>query len=217
MTMLTLPVMVDVHKLAGATGPVVKRADFAALVEAQEVVAAARRHGEALKAQMQQQVEAARVVGYEAGVEQGRADFAASVAATVAEMEASFSRLELRIVNTVMGGLQQVLGRLDQRVVMEQLVRRVLNEARDRKQLRLRVSSAQYDDVNQWLGTVIKDYPDIDFIDVVKDPRAVVGTCVLESEFGAIDASLDVQLAAVRRGLLNAFVDKRVAAAAARD
>jgi type III secretion protein L len=217
MTMLTLPVMVDVHKLAGATGPVVKRADFAVLVEAQEVVAAARRHGEAIKAQMQRQVEAARVAGYEAGVEQGRADFAASVAATVADMEASFSRLELRIVNTVMGGLQQVLGRLDQRAVMEQLVRRVLNEARDRKQLRLRVSSAQYDDVNQWLGTVIKDYPDIDFIDVVKDPRAVVGTCVLESEFGAIDASLDVQLAAVRRGLLNAFVDKRVAAAAARD
>jgi type III secretion protein L len=217
MTMLTLPVMVDVNKLAGATGPVVKRADFAAMVDAQEIVTAARRHAEALKARMQEQVEAARVTGYEAGIQQGRADFAASVVTTVAEMEAAFNRLELRIVNTVMGGLQQVLGRLEQRAVMEQLVRRVLNEARDRKQLKLRVSSTQYDDVNQWLGTVIKDYPDIDFIDVVKDPRAGVGTCVLESEFGAIDASLDVQLAAVRRGLTSAFVDQRVAAAAARD
>ncbi len=215
--MLTLPVMVDVHKLAAATGPVVKRADFAALVEARELVAAARRHADALKAQMQQEIEVARVAGYEAGVQQGRADIAASVAGTVAEMESAFNRLELRIVNTVMGGLQQVLGRLDQRTVMEQLVRRVLNEARDRKQLRLRVASAEYDDVNRWLGTVIKEYPDIDFIDVVKDPQARIGTCVLESEFGAIDASLDVQLAAVRRGLMNAFVDKRVAAAAARD
>lgn len=215
--MLTLPVMVDVNRLAGATGPVVKRADFTAMVEAQEIVTAARRYAAALKAQTQEQVEAARAAGYEAGIEQGLADFAASVVTTVADMEAAFNRLELRIVNTVMGGLQQVLGRLEQRAVMEQLVRRVLNEARDRKQLKLRVSAAQYDDVNQWLGTVIKDFPDIDFIDVVKDMRASVGTCVLESEFGAVDASLDVQLAAVRRGLTNALVDKRVAAAAARD
>jgi type III secretion protein L len=215
--MLTLPVMVDVNKLAGSTGPVVKRADFEAMVEAQEIVTAARRHAEALRVRTQEQVEAARVAGYEAGIQEGRADFAASVVTTVAEMESAFNRLELRIVNTVMGGLQQVLGRLEQRAVMEQLVRRVLNEARDRKQLKLRVSSAQYDDVNQWLGTVIKDFPDIDFIDVVKDSRAGVGTCVLESEFGAVDASLDVQLAAVRRGLTSALVDKRVAAAAARD
>jgi type III secretion protein L len=217
LTMLPLQVMVDVHKLAGASGPVVKRADFAALLEAQDIVTAARRQADALKTQMHEQIEAARAAGYEAGMQQGRADFAASVAATVAEMETAFSRLELRIVNTVMGGLQQVLGRLEQRSVMEQLVRRVLNEARDRKQLRLRVSALQYDAVNDWLGALIKDYPHIEFIDVVKDPHANVGTCVLESEFGAIDASLDVQLAAVRRGLLRAFVDKRVAAAAGRE
>jgi len=50
-----------------------------------------------------------------------------------------------------------------------------------------------------------------------KDASAAPGTCVLESEFGAIDASLDVQLAAVRRGLVSAFIDKRVAASAARE
>ncbi len=37
------------------------------MVEAQEIVTAARRHAEALKAQMQEQIEAARVAGYEAG------------------------------------------------------------------------------------------------------------------------------------------------------
>lgn len=215
--MLTLPVIVDLHKLAGATGPIVKRADFAALVEAKEIVAAAARHNEELKAKMQEQVAAARAAGYEAGMQQARADFSATVVETVAQMETAFSRLEMRIVNTVMGALQQILGRLEQRAVMEQLVRRVLNEARDRKQLRLRVSASQYDAVNEWLGAVIKDFPDIEFIDVLKDPHAAAGTCVLESEFGAIDASLDVQLAAVRRGLTSAFVDKRVAAAAARD
>jgi type III secretion protein L len=123
----------------------------------------------------------------------------------------------MRIVNTVMGGLQQVLSAIPERQLMEQLVRRVLGEARGRKQLRLRVAAAQFDDVNRWLSDVIKDFPDVEFIDVLKDPHASAGTCVLESEFGSIDASLEIQLAAVRRGLVSAFIDKRVAAAAARD
>jgi type III secretion protein L len=79
------------------------------------------------------------------------------------------------------------------------------------------VAAAQFDEVNQWLSGVIKDFPDVEFIDVLKDTNAPAGTCVLESEFGSIDASVDVQLTAVRRGLVSAFVDKRVAAAAARD
>lgn len=215
--MLTQPVLIDKQKLAGVSGPVTKRAEFAALMEAREIVAAAHRYGESLKAHMHEEIEAARRAGYAAGEQQARADVSATMVETVAAMESAFSRLELRIVNTVMSGLQQVLGRLDERQVFEPSVRRLLNEARDRKQLRLRVAAAQYDAVNRWLGEVIKDYPDVEFIDVLKDPAAAVGSCILESEFGSVDASLDVQLAAIRRGLMSAFVDKRVAAATARD
>ena len=81
----------------------------------------------------------------------------------------------------------------------------------------MRVAASQFDEVNRWLSDVIKEFPDVEFVDVMKDAAATPGTCVLESEFGAIDASLDVQLAAVRRGLLNAFIDKRVAASTARE
>lgn len=215
--MLSVATVIDKRKLAAATTPVVKKDEFAALLEAREVVTLAHRYGETLKADMREQVEAARRAGFEAGTQEARTEFAASVVTTVAEMEAAFTRLEMRIVGTVMGALQQVLGQLDQRLVMEKLVRRVLGEARNGKQLRLRVSASQFDEVNQWLSNVIKDFPDVEFVDVLKDPLAAPGTCVLESEFGAIDASLDVQLAAVRRGLVGALIDRRVAAAAARD
>lgn len=215
--MLSMTTVIDKQKLAAATATVVKRDDFSALIDSRELIARAHRHYDALKAQMLEQVEAARRAGYEAGMQEARIDFSASVVTTVAEMETAFSRLEMRIVNTVMGALQQVLGRIEQRTVMEQLVRRVLAEARNRKQLSLRVAASQFDEVNQWLSSVIKDFPDIEFVDVLKDPSAQPGTAVLESEFGAVDASLHVQLAAVRRGLVSAFIDKRVAAAAAKD
>lgn len=215
--MSSAAILIDKGKLAVAPKGVVKQQEFSALIEARDIVARAHRYGEALKADVQEQIEAARRAGYEAGMKQARTDFSASVVTTVAEMETAFARLELRIVNTVMGALQQILGRVDDRALMEQLVRRVLSQARQSKQLRLRVAAGQYDEVNQWLSDVIKEFPEVEFVDVLKDPAAAPGTCVLESEFGAIDASLDVQLAAVRRGLVSAFIDKRVAASTARE
>jgi type III secretion protein L len=215
--MSSAAVLIDKGKLAAAGTSVVKKEEFAALLEARDIVAQAHRYGEALKAEMYEKVEAARRAGYEAGSQDARVDFSATVVSTVAEMETAFARLELRIVNTVMGALQQILGRIDDRTLMEQLVRRVLSQSRQGKQLRLRVAASQFDEVNQWLSDVIKEFPDIEFVDVMKDAAATPGSCVLESEFGAIDASLDVQLAAVRRGLVTAFIDKRVAASTARE
>ena len=215
--MSSAAILIDKGKLASAATPVVKKQEFSALLEAHEIVAQAHRYGETLKAQMHEQVEAAQRAGYEAGLKEARTDFSTTVVATVAEMETAFARLELRIVNTVMGALQQILGRIDDRTLMEQLVRRVLSQSRQGKQLRLRVAAGQFDEVNRWLSEVIKEFPDIEFVDVLKDATATPGTCVLESEFGAIDASLDVQLAAVRRGLVSAFIDKRVAASTARE
>jgi type III secretion protein L len=215
--MSSVATLIDKGKLASGGTPVVKKEAFAALIEAQEIVARAHRYGEALKAEMHEQVEAARRAGYEAGLQEARVDFSATVVSTVAEMETAFARLELRIVNTVMSALQQILGRIDDRSLMEQLVRRVLSQSRQGKELRLRVAAGQFDEVNRWLSEVIKEFPEIEFVDVVKDASATPGTCVLESEFGAIDASLDVQLAAVRRGLVSAFIDKRVAASTARE
>lgn len=215
--MLSMTVAIDKRKLAAATAAVVKGEEFSALITAQEIVMAAQRHAETIKAEMHDQVEAARREGYEAGSQEARTEFSATVVETVAEMELAFLRLEPRIVNTVMSALQQILGQIDERGLMEQLIRRVLGEARHRKQLRLRVAALQFDAINQWLAGVLREFPDVEFIDLLKDPAAAPGTCILESEFGAIDASLDVQLAAVRRGLMSAFIDRRVAAAAARE
>lgn len=215
--MLGKPVLIDKSKLAAASGVVARHEDFAELVEAGEIVRQAHNYAESLRASMQARVEAATRAGYEAGERTAREDVAAAVTTTVAQMESAFSRLEPRIVNTVMSAVQQILRQTDQRVVMERSVRQLLAQARVEKRLHLRVCAEQFDDVNQWLSGVLKDFPEVEFVDVLKDPAAGYGTCVLESELGSIDASLDVQLAAVRRGLLNAFIDKRVAAAAGRD
>ena len=215
--MLSRCVVIDKQKLAAASGVVARHEEFTELAEAQEILSQAHRYCASLRSSMDERVEAARRAGYEAGARAAREDFAASMTTVVAQMEVAFSRLEIRIVNTVMSALHQILRQMDQRTVMERLVRQVLSQSRGEKCLHLRVCAEQFDEVNRWLSDVLKEFPDVEFVDVLKDSAAVRGTCVLESELGSVDASLDVQLAAVRRGLVNAFIDKRVAAAAAKD
>jgi type III secretion protein L len=206
---LSMLVSIDKSKLAGADGKIVKRADFTEMLSAQEVVAGARRYAVEMQTTVEASVQAARQAGHEEGLRIAREEFAASVVETTARMESAFVGLEARIVNTVMGALQRILLQIDDREVLKGLIQRVLAEGRSQKHLRLRVAAVQFNEVNAALALVLRDFPEVEFIDVVKDPNAARGTCVLESDFGVIDASLDMQLAAVRRGLINAFVGKR--------
>ena len=202
--------IIDRTKLVDAAGPIVKAEQFTQLVAASEVLLEARRSAREIEAGAEAVLDSARREGYAQGVQQARAELSTQIAQTTARLESAFVSLEARIVNTVMGAVQQILRETDERTVMERLIRRVLAERRAEKQLRLRVSAGQFDQVNQWLAALLREFPDVEFIDVLKDPNGAPGTCVLESEFGVVDASLDTQLAAVRAGLVNAFVRGRL-------
>jgi type III secretion protein L len=211
--MLSLVVQIDKAKLAALDGPVAKAEQFAQLVEARTAVTAAQRYASELAASADATVRDARQAGYDAGMEAARAEFAASLVERSATAASALASLEGRIVNTIMGALRQILRDLDERTVTEGLIRRVLAEApADEKHLRLRVAAAQFDAANEMLGAILRDFPQVEFIDVASDADGKPGTCVLESEFGVVDASLETQLAAVRRGLSNALAAKRAQA-----
>jgi len=160
-------------------------------------------------AQAETQRDAAIREGRELGIEQGRAEYAASMVEASARMESSFISLEARLVKTIMEALQAILHEIGERTVMERLVRRTIANSNRKNSLRLVVASQQFDTVNALLSSVLAEFPEIEFVDVVQDPAGVPGMCVLESEFGIVDASLDTQLAAIRAGLNRAFVGKR--------
>lgn len=201
--------LMDRGKLARADGKVVKADDFVQLVTAQETLAQATRRAAEIVAQAETQRDAAIREGRELGIEQGRAEYAASMVEASARMESSFISLEARLVKTIMDALQAILHEIGERTVMERLVRRTIANSNRKNSLRLVVASQQFDTVNALLSSVLAEFPEIEFVDVVQDPAGVPGMCVLESEFGIVDASLDTQLAAIRAGLNRAFVGKR--------
>jgi len=208
---MTALLSIDRASLVAGRAAVLKADEFTALVEARETLQLARRAAEELRASIEAEVEQARRRGYETGLREARVELSTQIAETKAQLEHSFVSLEARIVQTVLKAVQQILAGTDDRAMLEPLIRRVLAQSNNDSPLRLRVSAEQFDAANDAVAVLLKEFPQVEWIDVAKDPSAARGTCVLESEFGVIDGSIETQLAALRRGLLNAFVGKRLA------
>jgi type III secretion protein L len=208
---VTALLSIDRASLAAGRDVVIKADEFETLVEARETLRLARRAAEQMRATVDAEIEQARRRGYEAGLREARAELSAQIAETKAQLEHSFVSLEGRIVQTVLKAVQQILGHTNDRALLEPLIRRVLAQSNSTTPMRLRVSAEQFDAANDAVASLLKEFPQVEWIDVAKDPNATRGTCVLETEFGVIDGSIDTQLAALRRGLLNAFVGKRLA------
>ncbi|GFE82384.1 Yop proteins translocation protein L [Steroidobacter agaridevorans] len=208
---MTALLSIDRASLAAGRDVVIKADEFATLVEARETLRLARRAAEQMRATVDAEIEQARARGYEAGLREARAELSTQIAETKAQLEHAFVSLEGRIVQTVLKAVQQILGHTNDRALLEPLIRRVLGQSNSTTPMRLRVSAEQFDAANDAVASLLKEFPQVEWIDVAKDPNATRGTCVLETEFGVIDGSIDTQLAALRRGLLNAFVGKRLA------
>jgi type III secretion protein L len=55
--------------------------------------------------------------------------------------------------------------------------------------------------VKERVAALRPDYPTVESFDVVEDPRLAGTACILETEAGVADASVDTQLAAIEKSL----------------
>ena len=201
--------LIDRKKLTLRVGKVVKSADYSQLTEASDCVKQAQAYAEEIRTSINEEVAQAQADGYNAGIAKAQEEFSCRMAATVMRLESAHLGLEARLVNTVMRSLNTVLGSLDDAVILEKLVRQCIHAAGQEKRLSLRVSAEQFDAANLILQSILSEYKHIECIDILKDPNLHTNSCVLETEYGAIDGSLDMHLIAIRQGLIDAFAGRR--------
>lgn len=183
---------------------IIKAADYAVYVEAGEVVAQARAQSAALVAQALADYEAEKKRGYEDGFAQGQEKIAEKMIDTVTEAVNYFGKLEHKVVGVVTQALKRILGEFDANELILRVVTNALEVARTQKQVTLRVCPAQVDFLRGKLNEILANFPSINFIDVTPDARLKTGGCILETEMGFVDASIDVQLEAIRKSLVKA-------------
>ena len=188
---------------------VIKAADYSELKEIKACTSLANRYLDEVKQTIEHEKEQARKLGYEQGYAEGKEELSHRMIDIVMRLESSYLGLEARIINTVMQAITNILGELEEKQLLEKIVRQCMRGLKEEKRISLRIAAEQSALVNKMMTDIIAGYPSIEFIDVISDPRLALNSCIVETEYGAVDGSIDTQLKAIRKGLLSSFALKR--------
>ncbi len=186
-----------VHVRPGST--VLRADEMQVLADGQQAIAAAAAQADLVLGQAQEAYEAEKRRGYAEGLEAARLDAAERLIENVARQVEFFSGLEGRMVDLVMNAVRTVIHGYDERERIFMTVRNVLAVARSQKQVTVRLAPAEVAAVRERIDTLKQEFPGIDVIEVVPDHRLEGDACVLETEVGVVEASLETQMKALRQ------------------
>lgn len=171
-----------------------------ARVQAEQILSDAKQEAEQLKQQAYEQGQAA---GYQDGMTRGQLE--------IDEMKAAFSqeraeherdydeklrRLEPELVDIILEVFEKVTYVLaqDKRDIVFHLVDNALSHIESSRQFLVRVSKEDYPFVTEHKEILHEKVPSISEIDIVKDATLIRNQCLIETDGGVFDCSLDVQL-----------------------
>lgn len=181
---------------------VIKRASFESMQRADEIVAAAEFEAAAIRRRAEEERIAEKERGYQDGLRKAAAERAEHAVRFVESCAAFLGRCETEVAELVFECVEATLGRFDDAERIRRLVHEVVNEHADRNPIRLRV----HPDERFWAAEELKALTaarsELAAVEVAGDARLPLGGCVLESAATVIDASLPLQLAALRKSLL---------------
>jgi len=184
---------------------VIKAEEYAVYAEAEDILEKARQDAEQIIAEAGQVYEEEKERGYQDGMMEGKLAHSEQMMDTVTKTVAYLGSMEEKVIDIVMQAVRKILGEMDDRELIVKVVRQALSVVRNQKQVALRVSPGQVETVKEKLNEIAGDYPVISFIDVLPDGRLQNGGCILESEVGVVDASVDVQVKAIQRAVMKSF------------
>lgn len=189
------------RRLAASVDPaarIVRAQEHAVLTEAQALLDNAHAQAEAILAGAQEAFEAERQRGYADGKEQALLDQAEKMIETVSRTVEYFAGVENEMVDLVMLAVRKVVDGFDDREKVMIVVRNALAVVRNQKQMTLRLHPEDVDAVRERINDLLAAYPGVGYLDILGDGRLVRGACILESEIGMVEASLEGQLEALR-------------------
>lgn len=173
---------------------VLKADDYRLAIAAENLLVEAEKRAEEIRAQAEIDAEECRRRGYEEGLEAGKLEVAAQMFESVNASLEQLARMESSLVDVVLRSVRTILGSFDKVELAEQIVGHALRLVRDEKRVLLRVNPGDAEMVESRLDEITRRYPGIGRIDVAADQTLQPGGCVMETDIGVIDATLERQL-----------------------
>ena len=181
---------------------VVKAVDVATVRSAAEIVAAAEAQAAQIREDAKAAYEEERKKGYDKGIADGKTEIAMQKLDLVDSSVAFMENVEEKMSDIVMKALKSCVTEIGDREMVIQIVRKTMAAViRTQRQVTLKVAPELVETVRARVSELTATFPTIETFDVVEDPRLKGSSCVLETEAGVADASVESQLAAIERSL----------------
>ena len=180
---------------------VLKAQDYLVFQQAEQVLADAQQQAENILQQAHQEFETQKALGYEEGMNTAKLENAEQMMGMVGQAVDYFAQIEQKVVGIVIAAVRKILGEFDEQELTFRVVTNALQAVRNQKQVALRVCPAQTESVNKRLSEILSGHAEISYLEVIGDERLRPGDCILETDMGVIDASVETQLQALEKAL----------------
>lgn len=180
----------------------VKTSEVATAASAAEIVAAAEAEAARIREEAKAAFEDEKKRGYEKGLQDGKIEISMQKLEQVDQSVAFMESVEGKMADIVMTALKSCVEEIGDREMVVNIVRKTMKAViRTQRHVTLKVAPEMVSVVKERVSALRMDYPTVETFDVVEDPRLDGPACILETEAGVADASVETQLAAIERSL----------------
>ncbi|CAJ0692890.1 HrpE/YscL family type III secretion apparatus protein [Ralstonia pickettii] len=169
--------------------------------QAEAIVAEARATADEILRQADQRAQRSAKLGYAAGQRRALEDFHASMATRAHDDAEATRREEDRLATTVMQAVEQVVLETDRQALFARVAATLGRVLQSQSRLTVRVCADEIDAARAAFAKAVQTGTLNAAFEVLADDRAEPGHCQCEWDHGVADASLRVQLAALRQAL----------------
>ena len=180
----------------------VKATEMATVRSAEEIIAAAEADAARIREEAKVAFEEEKKRGYDKGIADGKMEIAMQKLDLLDSSVAFMEGVEQKMADVVMKALKSFVVEVGDREMVVNIVRKTLNAViRTQRHVTLKVAPEMVGVVKERVAAFRQDYPTVETFDVIEDSRLKGSACILETEAGVADASVDTQLAAIEKSL----------------
>lgn len=196
-------------RLPDPSARVIPAADYAVWREATSLIEAAEADAAAIRAAAREAHEQERKRGYEEGLEAARMEAAEQMIANVGSTIDYYEKVEGRMIELVLQAMRRIVADYDDRERVTTVVCGALSAVRNQKQVTLRVAPDKVDLLKQSTDELLASFPGIGYVDIVADGRLSGDACIVETEIGIVEASMEGQITALGRAFTKILGSRR--------
>jgi len=186
--------------------PLVKGDEVSVVAQAAEIVAAAEAEAARIVETAKAAYEEEKSRGYADGLAAARQDELQKKFGLVDDAVAYMEKVEDRMGELVLKAMKKCVAEIGDKELVVQIVQKSMQAiVRAQRQVKIKVPSEMVEVVRERLADILKRYPSVAFAEVVEDAHLTGTACVVETDAGSVEASIEGQLSAIEKSIRRSF------------